>query len=224
MLLSRDFRKTVNGIYADVIGGDGHVAVIKSMSVQPKRGRIVITSSSRDGDGGNAKPYARHVISVDDGYPLKDAWLSSVLRMIGVMMLQGRMRFVPSCSCMAHQAYLLANEAIGMSVDEANAIGSSADGNDANVGELGERWVDCFIQNVLHGHHDTSQYIMMRDSRPVNVHIVTDDVMRPMRLDVAAGTPNFMSCEQSLIAVDASKAETDDGGASDGMPLVARAV
>lgn len=162
--------------------------IVKSMSVGrgtgKRAGRVSITYAD---SAVKPRRYARKAFSTDDP--------KGEVARIGERLFDGEMRFLPSCSCMAHEAYYLA--CLHMHATPQEIMGG---GGDADV-LAGKRrdWVDWFVSQTLNGDHDASRYVLMKDVHPVHVRFDVDDDANVTGLTVAKGKPNFVSREQSMI-------------------------
>lgn len=164
--------------------------IIKSMSVGrgtgKRGGRISITCADS-----NATPrkYVRKTIDASDD-------LSEQVNDIGKALFDGRMRFLPSCSCMAHEAYYLACDHMHATPQEARD--RYADDTDTLAGFRND-WVAWFSPQTLNGTHDANRYVLMRDLRPVRVRLVTDDEANVTDIRWTEGKPSILSREQVMI-------------------------
>jgi hypothetical protein len=164
--------------------------IVKSMSIKrgtsKRSGRISITCADS-----NVSPrkYARKTIDASDN-------LGKQVSDIGKALFDGRMRFLPSCSCMAHEAYYLACNYVHATPQEARD--RYADDADALSG-LRNDWVAWFSSQVLNGTHDASRYVLMKDVRPMCVKFVTDDEANVTDVRLADGKPSILSREQVMI-------------------------
>ena len=164
--------------------------IVKSMSIKrgtsKRSGRISITCADS-----NVSPrkYARKTIDASDN-------LGEQVSDIGKALFDGRMRFLPSCSCMAQEAYYLACNYVHATPQEARD--RYADDADALSG-LRNDWVAWFSSQVLNGTHDASRYVLMKDVRPMCVKFVTDDEANVTDVRLADGKPSILSREQVMI-------------------------
>ena len=164
--------------------------IVKSMSIKrgtsKRSGRISITCADS-----NVSPrkYARKTIDASDN-------LGEQVSDIGKALFDGRMRLLPSCSCMAHEAYYLACNYVHATPQEARD--RYADDADALSG-LRNDWVAWFSSQVLNGTHDASRYVLMKDVRPMCVKFVTDDEANVTDVRLADGKPSILSREQVMI-------------------------
>ena len=164
--------------------------IVKSMSIKrgtsKRSGRISITCADS-----NVSPrkYARKTIDASDN-------LGEQVSDIGKALFDGRMRFPPSSSCMAHEAYYLACNYVHATPQEARD--RYADDADALSG-LRNDWVAWFSSQVLNGTHDASRYVLMKDVRPMCVKFVTDDEANVTDVRLADGKPSILSREQVMI-------------------------
>ena len=165
--------------------------IIKSMSIRrgadKRSGRISITCADS-----NVAPrkYVRKTIDASDD-------LVEQVSDIGKALFDGRMRFLPSCSCMAHEAYYLACDHVHATPQEARA--KYADDADALSGFRND-WVAWFSSQIFNGTHDANRYVLMKDVRPVRVRFVTDDEANVTDVRLADGKPSILSREQVMIA------------------------
>lgn len=163
--------------------------IIKSMSV--KQHRISITSSDLKSA---PRKYKRHSIDIKN-----DSQLEQTLYDIGYKAFDGNVRFLPSCSCMAHEAVLLANDAMHMTPAEAK---SKYQKTPDVIDMLHDEWTSRFVNQIIKGQHDASKYVLLCDSVPMQVHISTDHEAIVNDVKIVPGKPNFLTREQAMIARD----------------------
>lgn len=164
--------------------------IIKSMSVGrgtgKRGGRISITCADSDAA---PRKYVRKTIDASDD-------LGEQVNDIGKALFDGRMRFLPSCSCMAHEAFYLANCHMHATPQEAQDRYSD---DASSLSDFRDGWVAWFKSQVLNGSHDASRYVIMKDVRPMHVKLVTDDEANVVDVKLTEGKPSILSREQVMI-------------------------
>lgn len=150
--------------------------LIKNISVSKNRNTVSVTSADTSM---TPREYERRVVHCDD----RNA-VDACVRVIGKSLFYGMARFLPSCDCIAHEAYLRANE---------TCSGKSSDaGGECDEKSMNE-WVDAFTGFVMDGRRDLGKYVVTYDYSPVTARPRLDDRGHIRGISYCYGKPKIVS-------------------------------